>query len=289
MCILFFLANPDPPTDGYRLILVNNRDEYFIRPAKPAHYWKDNANIIGGMDLEPGKEGGTWLAMSMVGKIAVLLNVLQPVGVSNKTKKGRGFLVPDFLASNDDGLEFLNKIHKESHSYNTFNMVTIDISKNSFTDFDICHYSNLTSDHPSSLISGVYGFGNSPPETPWRKVVYGEKKFTEIIDNHPTTDTMTQLIEELIQLLNDETNFYPDPQLQQQGQGRSADILSSLSSLFVKIPSINYGTRTNTIILVDSSNQVTFIERTMKEPIDPKDPTWMTTEYCFNLQQQQSH
>jgi len=37
--------------------------------------------------MEPGREGGTWLAMSKHGKIAILLNILN---VLDKNKRGRG-------------------------------------------------------------------------------------------------------------------------------------------------------------------------------------------------------
>lgn len=51
MCILFIYRNSEPNTDGYRLILIANRDEYYARPAKPAHHWEDCTECIGGMDI----------------------------------------------------------------------------------------------------------------------------------------------------------------------------------------------------------------------------------------------
>lgn len=46
--------------------------------------------IFLGTDQEPGKEGGTWLAMSKTGKIGVLLNILQADEDILPDKKGRG-------------------------------------------------------------------------------------------------------------------------------------------------------------------------------------------------------
>lgn len=46
--------------------------------------------LILGVDAEQGKEGGTWFAMSKTGKIAALLNVLQPDDEIAVNKKGRG-------------------------------------------------------------------------------------------------------------------------------------------------------------------------------------------------------
>ena len=43
------------------------------------------------MDLEKGREGGTWLAMHKTsGKIGILLNVLQPIENLVLGKKHRG-------------------------------------------------------------------------------------------------------------------------------------------------------------------------------------------------------
>lgn len=35
-------------SDGYRLIIASNRDEYYNRPTLPADYWLENRDIIGG-------------------------------------------------------------------------------------------------------------------------------------------------------------------------------------------------------------------------------------------------
>lgn len=40
MCILFCYINPHPKVGEYQLVLVNNRDEIYSRPAKAAHFWE---------------------------------------------------------------------------------------------------------------------------------------------------------------------------------------------------------------------------------------------------------
>ena len=40
-----------------------------------------------GMDMEPGREGGTWLGLSKTGKFSVVLNILSEV---MPNMKGRG-------------------------------------------------------------------------------------------------------------------------------------------------------------------------------------------------------
>lgn len=51
MCIEFVYINNSPPTDGYRLIVSNNRDEYYDRPSKSANFWEDRPDCISGMHL----------------------------------------------------------------------------------------------------------------------------------------------------------------------------------------------------------------------------------------------
>ena len=48
MCLLFVYINPNPKTGEFKLILINNRDEFYSRPTKPAHLLGTNPEIIAG-------------------------------------------------------------------------------------------------------------------------------------------------------------------------------------------------------------------------------------------------
>ena len=81
------------------------------------------------MDMEPGREGGTWLALNYkTGRIGVILNLN---GVPKSAEgKGRGFLVRDYITSPNSTMEHANKLHKinqETQCYNPFNLVMVDI------------------------------------------------------------------------------------------------------------------------------------------------------------------
>ncbi|KAH0542167.1 hypothetical protein FGG08_003388 [Glutinoglossum americanum] len=93
MCIvLISTSHPD-----YALILVNNRDEYLLRPTSPASFWPaPNSHILGGRDLLR-EEHGTWLGMTTSGQLAVLTNFREDDNFIGG--RSRGAMVNAFLTS----------------------------------------------------------------------------------------------------------------------------------------------------------------------------------------------
>lgn len=90
----------------------------------------ESCNHFSGTDMEPGKEGGTWLALSMKGKAAIILNLITPEGVTNSPKKGRGSLITNFVTSNDSMESYLSKLHTENSNgqpYNPYCLVLLDL------------------------------------------------------------------------------------------------------------------------------------------------------------------
>ncbi|OXU24211.1 hypothetical protein TSAR_016550 [Trichomalopsis sarcophagae] len=257
MCILFIYRNPNPTPGGYKLIIIANRDEYYARPADSAHFWKDYPGCLGGTDMEPGREGGTWLALNVKNaRVGVLLNLN---GVPKSIEgKGRGFLVRDYLTSTKSTIEFaknLHKVNQETQLYNPYNLVMVEL-KNS----DVYYLSSeLNHQEPTILNQTILGCGNSGMEKPYKKVVSGKNKFEKIVNNASTAQK-NDLIENLLQLLKHEEKYLPDDELQK----RSPNAFNELSSIFVRHKKENYGTRTHSIVLVDDLNNLTFVEETLK-------------------------
>ena len=46
MCIAFLYVNPYANENEWRLVLINNRDEFYERPTLPAD-WRENGLIYG--------------------------------------------------------------------------------------------------------------------------------------------------------------------------------------------------------------------------------------------------
>lgn len=92
MCIaLLSTAHP-----SYRLILIDNRDEYLNRPTAPASWWPDQPHVLGGRDLLR-EVHGTWLGVTKQGKIAVLTNFREDT-TPPPTAVSRGAIIRKWLA-----------------------------------------------------------------------------------------------------------------------------------------------------------------------------------------------
>ncbi|XP_023834935.1 transport and Golgi organization 2 homolog isoform X4 [Salvelinus sp. IW2-2015] len=238
MCIIFFKFDPRPASkNAYRLILAANRDEFYNRPTKAADFWVSNSEILSGLDLEEGKEGGSWLGINKRGKLAALTNYLE--GRPNPDAQGRGFLVSNFLTDqSQDSYSYLKRVSSERHLYNGFNLLTAEFKAKEDT---MCYYGNRGNTEPIHLNpAGIYGLSNSLLETPWRKLQHGKRLFTSVVNQPLPCDV---LVHDLLNVLNNEE-------------------------------------LTNTIILIDSSGNVTFTERTM---LNCDISQWSTSSFQFKL------
>ncbi|XP_017763714.1 PREDICTED: transport and Golgi organization protein 2 homolog [Eufriesea mexicana] len=274
MCILFIYRNPEADSESYRLILISNRDEDFKRPALPAHFWKNYPLCLGGTDMELGKEGGTWLGVSLTGKAGVVLNLSDDTSSTNIPKQGRGFLVPNFITSEDSAVSYLDKLYKKNKNnpiYNPFILVLINLR-----NADVYYLSS--SQNSTGHILGqdnVLGFSNSGLDIPYRKVDIGKEIFKNIIKNVKVAN-QTNLIEELLTFLKSKERYLPDPELHR----RYPTKYKELSSIFVSTD--GYCTRTHSILLVSGSNEITFIEETLMPDLTWKRQIFNDKLICNN-------
>lgn len=274
MCIIFFKFDPRPASkNAYRLILAANRDEFYNRPSKAADFWGSNSEILSGLDQEYGKEGGSWLGINKRGKLAAITNFME--GRPNPDAQGRGFLVSNYLMDKDaDSYSYLKKVSTEGHLYNGFNLLTAEFRAKQDT---VCYYGNRGSHQPVRLTPGVYGLSNSLLDTPWRKLLAGKRHFSSVVSD--ASLSCDGLVQELLSVLNNEELNSPDPLQETQGDGYTPSMVRSLSAVCVRAP--HYGTRTNTVILIDAEGSVSFTERTMLDGGDTS--RWSTSSFTFSL------
>ncbi|XP_050329185.1 transport and Golgi organization protein 2 isoform X2 [Bactrocera neohumeralis] len=277
MCVIFFYVNSNPTSGGYKLILASNRDEYFARDTQDAAKWANAEHVYGGIDLEPGREGGTWLAIGGHGgvfKIGALLNLTGEPKPRNAA--GRGMIVSNFVSSTDDcNIKSYNaELLADCTKYSAFNFVSIEIGDaNRPAAITLLSNSPPTLEHYADGKS--YGFGNSLDAVPFQKVIHGRQRFQNIVENFnkklsntPLEDAQNlqnELVTNLKNLLKCKQKFWPDAELKR----RAPNWGEHLSALNVNVPLADYGSRTHTVILIDEHNKMHFYEETMAG-LDPE-------------------
>ncbi|MBI4190764.1 MAG: NRDE family protein [Betaproteobacteria bacterium] len=245
MCLIIFAHKVHP---DYPLVLAANRDEVYTRPTAPAAFWEDHPDIYGGRDLD---HGGTWLGVSRNGRIAAVTNFRDGYATRNAARS-RGELVSSFLSGNQPAADYVNRVARDTHAYNGFNLIAGDL--------DELYYVSNRGSHVAAIAPGIHGVSNHLLNTPWPKVEQGKKNLAELLQHGAQ-----ELIDGLFAVLADRT-IAPDHALPDTGVGLPRERV--LSPAFIISPT--YGTRSSTVILVDNHGQVIFIERSFGERGKPE-------------------
>lgn len=129
MCISFIYVNPGMISIKYKLVIANNRDEFFERSTLAANYWKSNNQIISGLDCDGATENGlhgTWLAITADSNIIKFGNLLNISG-EKKHSNGRGPIVSSFMSEKLSVEDYNIRLLDASQLYNSFNFVSAEI------------------------------------------------------------------------------------------------------------------------------------------------------------------
>ncbi len=241
MCLILLAWQAHP---NYPLVVAANRDEFFIRPTAPLHYWDDAPHVLAGRDLAAG---GTWMGITRQGRFAALTNFREAgkPQVSTLAAPTRGKLVSDFLVGAMSAEDYLAELAPRADAYNGFNLLCGTL------DDRLWHFSNRDSrDQPHPLAAGIYGLSNHLLDTPWPKVAQGKSDMAKALAALPQ-ETL------LFELLHDE-NIHRDDQLPRTGI--SLEWERTLSAAFVRTP--DYGTRSSSVLRLDRQGLVCFDEQT---------------------------
>lgn len=235
MCLIFLSLHHHP---DYKLIIAANRDEFYKRSTAPAAFWNDRPQVLGGRDLEAG---GTWMGVTTAGRLSLITNY-RDISNIRADAPSRGQLVSDFLEGELDPQRYLAGVEQRGKAYNGFNLLA-------GSGDELWYLSNYRRG-VEKLAPGYYGLSNHLLDTPWPKVVRGKEKLrplleSEVIDHEGILDA---LLDEAIA---------PDHELPDTGVGLERERI--LSAMFIKSP--GYGTRCSTVITIDRSNNVHFVER----------------------------
>lgn len=257
MCITFLFTNPGDFELRYKLILINNRDEFYARSTQNATTHvsaADGVQSIFGVDLA-GAINGTWLGLSVNNDIIKIGNLANVTGDEIHGKRGRGPIVTDFIQKQDTIEHYNKELLKISHEFSSFNFLSVKMTSDAIKTFYISNAPKTS----QLLPLGFIGMGNSPLLTPFKKVEAGTEQFKSLLLCHKDS-TKDELIEALMELLKSTTKYFPDAELSM----RRNETAEPFSSIHVDLHEEGYGTRTRTIILIDYENNVEYIEETMK-------------------------
>jgi uncharacterized protein with NRDE domain len=239
MCLILLSYDNHP---NYQLILAANRDEYYTRPTAALGNWEDYAHVMAGRDL---KSGGTWLGITRTGRLAAVTNYRDPAS-NRPDAESRGKLVRDFLIGSAPPQHYLANIQPIGAAFNGFNLLL-------WIDSQLWYYSNRGS-AIQQLGRGLYGLSNHLLDSAWPKVVTGKQALSAYLAHIDWVEP-----EAIFAILADQSKP-PDALLPDTGVGLPCERI--LSSRF--ITSDIYGTRSSSIILVDRSGNVSFLERSFK-------------------------
>jgi uncharacterized protein with NRDE domain len=235
MCLILFAWNAHPK---YKLVLAANRDEFFARPTQRAGFWKENKDILAGKDL---KAGGTWMGVNRWGSFSAVTNFRQ-APFRNNYPKSRGELPIAYLSKQSDPSTFIEKLAAKAGDYAPFNLLT----GNSDT---LRYYSNQTNEI-TKIVDGVHGLSNHLLNTPWPKVAKGKSALENWLqDKNPNPMDLFGILEDKSEASE---NDLPNT-------GVEKDWEKKLSAMFIESP--EYGTRSSTLLLMDTKGEISFFEK----------------------------
>ena len=255
MCLVVFAHEWHPM---YRLVLAANRDEDYTRPTAPARFWPGNPGLLAGQDLSAG---GTWMGVTRSGRVAAVTN-LRGLRPHRWGLRSRGLLVRDFLTGRDSPDEFMSGLWARADGYNGFSLLVGDRSQLWF-----CSNGGAP---PRRLDPGIYGLSNHLLDTPWPKVQKGKRTLSAMLAEGGRVSP-----ERILSFLTDR-DVPGDAHLPDTGVGVEAE--RRLAPIHVVTP--DYGTRCSTVVMIERSGRLTFVERSNTTAGRPGE----TVEHTFPTQ-----
>ncbi len=244
MCLIAFALDHHP---RYRLLLIANRDEFRDRGTSPAHFWSDAPDLLAGRDQ---LAGGTWLGITTEGKLAAITNY-RDARHQMTDPPSRGFLVAEYLRDPEmKPADLTTFLLKNGAMYDGFNLLYGTVHE--------LHYFTNRGGSSGPVVSGVHALSNHLLDTRWPKVLTAKERVDRILQQEEPA------FEELFQAFTDPAPFAAEL-LPDTGIGPERERF--LSPLF--IDGDRYGTRTTTVIMVDSEGGITFLEQGHDSPGTP--------------------
>ena len=231
MCLILFAINQHK---DYPLVVIANRDEFYARPTRSAHWWDDAPQIFAGRDMQAQ---GTWMGVDRRGRFAAVTNVREP-GMNQDAPCSRGDLPKHFLQGNLGAEAYLQGLAIDQ--YAGFNLLVADHSG--------CWFLSNRDTAIRKIPAGIHGVSNGYFDEPWPKLETGKRALQKCLQASVDVESLFSILLDKDQAKDD---VLPDT-----GVPREFERL--LSSRFIH--SNEYGTRASSVLL-KTSDSLSFSER----------------------------
>lgn len=259
MCTLFLFVNQ---IENYPIVLISNRDEYRFRKSSMIEGWNNSYSSFGNDIFGPRDESqkGTWFACQnkLNSKWGIITNI-RDMKSYNKDLRSRGEIIPNFLNSSDNCVNFLDKLKNISASYNFFNLLISDSQT-------VYYYNskNKTSQllfHCDTVEKKIFGLSNAEIDSKWPKIIENKNKFAEyLINNYKSTLNFCDYWQYFRREMMNSKTFSLD-KLPNTGVGPDREIF--LSSLFIS--GKDYGTTSTILFAIKSNSNMEIYEQNYDE------------------------
>ncbi|GME73622.1 unnamed protein product [[Candida] boidinii] len=235
------------------------------------------------------EEHGTWIGVNSNGKICVLVNYREPFRANASSKISRGSIPLEFLNSDLSTHEWENYIRNKTENFKLiggFSFFYGDLKYNpiikNIEPFKIisnrCDYSLDVFQNRLSLDSSIkineekltIALSNSRYDEPWPKIQLGKNKLNSVISESIEKNwDQDKLVDSLFESLSVKV-----PNNNWEHLSYEEAFLQMKQTIFVPPVRTNsefskyYGTRTQTVILVDKSGELTYIEKNLHSTDD---------------------
>ena len=240
MCLIVFAYQTHP---DFPLIVVANRDEFYARATRPAHFWAEHPQVYAGRDMAASHpdQQGTWMGINTAGRFAAVTNFREMDFNETASKRSRGELTARFLSANTAVDDYIDTVQQRADHYKGFNLLLWEQEKL----FYLSNYNNSM----QALKPGIYGLSNGMLDSPWPKVLQAKAQLTAQLQEPFNAETLLPLLTNREQAAD---HLLPDT-------GIDIESERLLSSCFIH--SDAYGTRASSVVLIDKTHRVTFLEQ----------------------------